>query len=54
MGMGGVGFRMGIWELKEMKGEIESRICSSSRRSEAPRNTEMCGEFSGQHVAKSK
>jgi len=45
-------FRIGIRELKGMKGEIESRTCSSSRRSEAPRNTKMVGEFSGQQVAK--
>jgi len=45
-------FRIEISELKGMKGEIESRIRSSSRRSEAARNTKMVGEFSGQLFAK--
>jgi hypothetical protein len=45
---------MGIGELKGIKGEIESRNCSSSRRSEAPRNAKMVGEFSGQQFAKTE
>lgn len=45
-------FRIGIRELKGIKGEIESRNCSSSRRNEAPRKTKMFGEFSGQQVVK--
>ena len=45
-------FRMGNRELKGIKDEIESSNCSSSRRSETPRNTKMVGEFSGQQVVR--
>lgn len=45
-------FRIEIRELKGMKGEIESRTCSSSRRIEAPRNTKIVGEFFGQQFVK--